>query len=84
MERGGSGQNLHFHVLVGGLRNRLRHWESHWNELGGEALIGKFDPDKEGILYLMKEMDDSGYLDIDFSLPDHKPPSAKSSRHSRR
>jgi hypothetical protein len=71
MEKGGSGQNLHFHVLIGGLRDgsRLKHWESQWNELGGDALIGKFDPDKNGILYMLKEMDDDGNLDIDFSLP---------------
>lgn len=82
MERGGSGQNLHFHVLVGGLRNRRKHWESQWEELGGEALIGKFDPDKEAILYMMKEMDDRGNLEIDFCLPNHKQsvPSARPSR----
>jgi hypothetical protein len=72
MERGGSGQNLHFHVLVGGLRNRRQHWESQWKQMGGEALIGKFDPAKEAILYITKEMDDSGNLDIDFCLPDQK------------
>jgi hypothetical protein len=32
-------------------------------------LIEKFNPDKEPILYLTKEMDDRGDLDIDFSLP---------------
>ena len=72
MERGATGQNLHFHVLVGCLRNRRQHWESQWEELGGEALIGKFDPDKKAILYMTKEMDDSGNLDIDFRLPDQK------------
>jgi hypothetical protein len=72
LEKGGSGQNLHFHVLIGGLRNRLKHWESQWEELGGEGLIGKFDPDKEAILYMTKEMDDSGNLDIDFCLPHQK------------
>jgi hypothetical protein len=39
LERGGSGQNLHFHLLVGGFRNRLKHWERRWNMLGGNALI---------------------------------------------
>jgi hypothetical protein len=72
LEKGGSGQNLHFHVLVGGLRNRRKHWEAEWIQLGGEALIGKFDPAKEAILYMTKEMNDSGNLDIDFCLPNRK------------
>jgi hypothetical protein len=86
MERGGSGNNLHFHVLIGGLRNRMRRWELQWNGLGGDALIGKFDSDKDGILYMMKEMDVDGNLDIDFSLPrrEQSGPSAMPSRREER
>jgi hypothetical protein len=68
-EPGRMGTNPHFHVLIGGLRNRMKSWEARWTELGGEALIHRFDPDQKGILYLLKTTDSDGNLDIDMELP---------------
>jgi hypothetical protein len=74
LERGTLGTNLHFHVLVGGLKSRRTRWASRWSELGGDALITPFDPDQKGILYLLKETDDEGDLDFDFKLPKGRKP----------
>ena len=74
LERGADGSNLHFHLLVGGLRNRMKLWETRWKDLGGNAVITKFDPDQKGILYILKDMDTEGNIDCDFQLgePDSK------------
>jgi hypothetical protein len=69
LEKGGGGCNRHFHVLVGGLRNRCRFWERQWNELGGNAVITPFNPSERGILYVLKTTDEKGDLDIEFQLP---------------
>jgi len=63
------GSNLHFHVLVGGLSSPRKLWQKRWNDLGGDALITPYDPDKQGILYLLKGTDNRGNLDCDFELP---------------
>jgi hypothetical protein len=69
MEKGWCGSNCHFHVLIGGLRNRPQHWASRWNALGGNALIQAFHPEQDGIKYILKTMNEDGELDIDFELP---------------
>jgi hypothetical protein len=71
-ERGASGSNLHFHVLVGGLRNRRKVWQQEWSALGGDAVISKFDPNRKAILYLLKGTGGNGDLDFDFELPTPK------------
>jgi hypothetical protein len=68
LELGRVGTNPHFHTLIGGLRNRTRYWKNRWNELGGDALISRFDPEKEGIFYMLKGTDERGDLNIDFDL----------------
>jgi hypothetical protein len=69
LERGFAGDNPHFHVLIGGLRNRNRYWEKKWSDLGGNALITPFDPTQKGILYMLKSVDENGDIDCDFKLP---------------
>lgn len=69
LERGAGGNNLHFHVLVGGLRNRRSLWTRKWNDLGGDALITPFDAGKKGVLYLLKSVGNDGDLDSDCNLP---------------
>lgn len=72
LERGISGGNLHFHALVGGVSNRRSLWARKWNDLGGDAVITNFDAKKNGILYLLKTMNDDGELDFDCNLPSTK------------
>jgi hypothetical protein len=69
LERGLGGSNFHFHTLIGGLRKPRKIWEERWNERGGDAVISAFDPQKNGILYMLKDMDNGGDLDCDFELP---------------
>jgi len=69
LEKGESGNHFHFHLLVGGFRNRMATWGRRWEQLGGEALIEKFNSDEGGIRYLLKTMKQNGELDIDFHLP---------------
>ena len=82
LERGIAGGNRHFHILIGGLRNRRRYWQQKWNDLGGDALITRYDPDKKGILYMLKGMDEDGYLNFDCDLPsDEAQPVPKTVQH---
>jgi hypothetical protein len=69
MERGLTGNNRHFHVLIGGLRNRTKFWERKWHDLGGNALITPFDAKQKGILYMLKSVYGNGDVDIEFDLP---------------
>jgi hypothetical protein len=69
MEYGSLKSNPHFHVLIGGLRNRAKFWERKWSDLGGNALITPFDAKQLGILYMLKSVDGNGDVDIEFKLP---------------
>jgi hypothetical protein len=69
LERGPIAETLHFHVLVGGLRKRHLKWGERWEEIGGNALISTYDDTRDGVLYMLKEMNAAGDLDIDFKLP---------------
>ena len=69
MERGALGAHAHGHVLVGGFANRRTRWARRWSELGGDALISPYDPDRKGILYMLKSTGEAGDLDFDFKLP---------------
>lgn len=69
LERGIGGSNFHFHLLIGGLRDRRKVWEQKWK---GDAQLSDYKPNQKGILYALKDMDDEGDLDCDFDLPDGK------------
>lgn len=86
-EVGSAGDNLHFHVLVGGLRpgrsdarTRMR-WTRRWFELAGDALIGTFDEERGGIRYVLKSLEPDRDFDIDISL---KPEPLANDRKSRK
>jgi RNA recognition motif. (a.k.a. RRM, RBD, or RNP domain) len=66
LERGTGGSNLHFHLLIGGLRDRRKVWEQNWK---GDALLSEYKADQKGLLYVLKSMDNRGDLDCDFTLP---------------
>jgi hypothetical protein len=69
-ERGANGDNLHFHILVGGLRTgRALPWVSRWNGIAGEAQIESFNPDKNALRYMLKGIDPDEDFDIDIHLP---------------
>ena len=68
LERGIGGTNIHFHTVIGGLRNRPSFWQKRWDDLGGEALITRYDPEKKGILYILKDVSRDGDSNFDFEF----------------
>jgi hypothetical protein len=60
LERGADGENVHFHVLIGGLKPSARRmplkWAGRWQQIAGYAVIQRFDPDRGGIYYLLKTL----------------------------
>jgi hypothetical protein len=69
LEQGRTKGKRHFHVLIGGLRSIQKELASRWIVIGGDSVIDRYDPDKDGIHSMLKTMDDNGRLDIDFKLP---------------
>lgn len=68
-ERGAFGDNLHFHVLVGGLRNGSRvPWVARWNELAGDALITYHFRSGGAAKYIVKTARPDRDFEIDFKL----------------
>jgi len=69
-EKGPAGTTPHFHVLVGGLktaRDRGR-CERRWSDLAGDARVEQFDPEQDGILYMLKTLQPHKDFDIDMKL----------------
>jgi hypothetical protein len=57
----------HLHVLVGGIADsRGEKWIELWENLAGDARIEPFDPDLNGIRYMLKTLEADAALDIDF------------------
>jgi hypothetical protein len=68
-ERGAYGDNLHFHVLVGGLRSGSKYpWIVRWNELAGDALITYYFRSGGATKYIVKTARPDRDFDIDFNL----------------
>jgi hypothetical protein len=63
------GNNLYFRTLITGLSPRREVWEKRWAELGGDALIRRFDDEQDGIAYIQESIGDDGDDNCDFQLP---------------
>jgi hypothetical protein len=61
-------EHFHFHVLVGGFRDRMTHWSHQWRRLGGKARIQKYDHNLACFLQMLKPAKSKAGLDIDFKL----------------
>jgi hypothetical protein len=72
-EKGREDNNLHYHVLIGGL-SADRYpgpWEQRWYDLAGsDGLVDYFDPEDNGIYYMLKTLDPDEDLDFDTNLDD--------------
>lgn len=69
-ECGAFGDNLHFHILVGGLRNGSKWpWLLRWNELAGSADIFYYHPYAGGIRYMLKTAHPDRDFEIEMELP---------------
>jgi hypothetical protein len=70
-EGGSSGENIHFHVLVGGLRDRSERlrWIRRWWQLAGDARISYFRKHQNGIRYILKTLNLEEDFDITLDFP---------------
>lgn len=69
-EKGKDGNNLHFHVLIGGLHpetERAR-WARRWDALAGDAKIDIYDPDQDGDYYMLKTLKADEDFDFETNL----------------
>jgi hypothetical protein len=71
-EFGKTGQDLHFHVLIMGLKashydERLE-WMRRWSKLAGDAQINPYSTKAGGIAYILKNVDPQDPDAIDFKL----------------
>jgi hypothetical protein len=80
MESGAYGDNLHFHILVAGLKEKARWFpgrmQRRWQELAGQCVIQRFDPEKGGVRYLLKTLlpERDFAIDVHFNdQPKNKP-----------
>ena len=71
-ELGRTGEDFHFHVLIGGLcdwhapeRQEFMH---RWNKLAGDALITVFKPGIGGVRYVLKDIGPDDMDKIEFHL----------------
>jgi len=68
-ERGAYGCNLHFHILIGGLRNGTKlPWILRWNEMAGDALITYYFRSGNATRYIVKTAHPDRDFEIDFNL----------------
>jgi hypothetical protein len=81
LERGRGGDNIHFHVLIGGLKPSARRfpfkWAARWQEVAGHAVIQRFDPDNGGVYYLLKSLLPDGDFAIDLHFNRDAVPDAR-------
>jgi hypothetical protein len=69
-ERGACGDNLHFHVLIGGLHDGSKWpWLLRWDELAGNADIFYYRHHAAGIRYMLKEVHPDRDFEIEIELP---------------
>ena len=69
-ERGANQDNLHFHVLVGGLRDATKwDWVLRWDEIAGDCLIAYYVPRRGAVRYMLKEAEPGCNFDIEIQMP---------------
>jgi len=71
-ELGRTGDDFHFHVLIGGLKNwhaseRLE-WMRRWHKIAGDARIDVYDPNLRGVRYVLKYLEPNDMDLIEFHL----------------
>lgn len=81
-EYGATRDDLHFHLLIGGLR-RLRPalWTDKWKSLAGDCQIDKYDSTRPGIAYVCKTLEPEAEPPLELKLD--KPAEPLKDRHPR-
>ena len=68
-ERGEEGGHFHFHVIVGGVRRTpIAIAECLWERWAGSADIDEYDYERNGIGYMLKQLEEGNDLDWDADL----------------
>jgi hypothetical protein len=68
-EHGSFADNLHFHIVIGGLRVGCKWpWLLRWDELAGSADIFYYRPHAGGLSYMLKTARPDREFEIDFDL----------------
>jgi hypothetical protein len=69
-EKGRFGGGLHFHSLIGGLKSAAQRtrWKCRWEQIAGDARIEPYDPDEDGIYYILKTLNTGGDYEFDMDL----------------
>jgi hypothetical protein len=69
-EHGAFADNLHFHAVIGGLREGSKWpWILRWDELAGSADIFDYRPYAGGLAYMLKTAHPDRDFEIEFELP---------------
>ena len=76
-ESGRTGQDHHYHALIGGLRScdaraRLA-WMRRWRKLAGDARIDPYTPNIGGIRYILKSVGPDDVDDIEIHISSQTP-----------
>ena len=83
-ETGSYKDNIHFHILIGGLRPSAPKftgpWIERWEQLAGDAEIDDYDPDGNYVYYMLKDLKADHDFDINIRL---NPASAEKLRRKR-
>lgn len=71
-ERGAFGDNLHFHLLISGLRDECKYfWILRWHDLAGTAWISYFWPSMGGIRYMLKTAHPNCDFEIELEIDEN-------------
>lgn len=69
-EYGAYGDNIHYHALIGGLRNGSKWpWMFLWDEIGGDFCISYYRSFGGAIRYMLKEARPGCDFDIEIEIP---------------
>lgn len=70
-ERGAFSDNLHFHLLVAGMRDSSKwHWFFRWEELAGEADIAYFISSGGALEYSLKTLRTDADFEVEYEFCD--------------
>lgn len=69
VEYGGVAGKLHFHVLIAGTKRTPTQLATElWIKMAGAAVIGPYDPQRRGLEYALKSIEDDPDYDFDATL----------------
>ncbi len=72
IERGANKDNVHFHVLIGGIKRRHKGtpyvWKQRWQEIAGLAVLSTYEANRGGMRYLLKSLLPDRDIDLEIEF----------------